>query len=57
MRSCWSRCSTVDWVINRESVVPPWQQLADLLRWPGVPPMFEFKDQDGNTFEIVEGGL
>ena len=32
MRSCWSRCSTVDWVINRESVVPPWQQLADLLR-------------------------
>ena len=30
-------------------------EVGDLLRWPGVPPMFEFKDQDGNTFEIVEG--
>jgi catechol 2,3-dioxygenase-like lactoylglutathione lyase family enzyme len=29
--------------------------VGDLLRWPGVPPMFEFKDPDGNTFEIVEG--
>jgi catechol 2,3-dioxygenase-like lactoylglutathione lyase family enzyme len=31
-------------------------EVGDLLRWPGVPPMFEFKDQDGNRFEIVEGG-
>jgi lactoylglutathione lyase len=30
-------------------------EVGDLLRWPGVPPMFEFKDQDGNTFQIVEG--
>ena len=30
-------------------------EVGDLLRWPGVPPMFEFKDPDGNTFEIVEG--
>ncbi len=29
-------------------------QVGDLLRWPGVPPMFEFKDPDGNRFEIVE---
>jgi lactoylglutathione lyase len=28
---------------------------GDLLRWPGVPPMFEFRDPDGNKFEIVEG--
>ena len=27
----------------------------DLLRWPGVPPMFAFRDQDGNGLEIVEG--
>jgi lactoylglutathione lyase len=27
---------------------------GELLRWPGVPPMFEFKDPDGNKFEIVE---
>ena len=29
-------------------------EIGDLLRWPGVPPMFEFKDRDGNKFEIVE---
>ncbi len=29
-------------------------ETGDLLRWPGVPPMFEFKDPDGNRFEIVE---
>jgi catechol 2,3-dioxygenase-like lactoylglutathione lyase family enzyme len=29
-------------------------EVGNLLRWPGVPPMFEFKDPDGNRFEIVE---
>jgi lactoylglutathione lyase len=29
--------------------------VGELLRWPGVPPMFEFRDPDGNRFEIVEG--
>jgi lactoylglutathione lyase len=29
-------------------------EVGDLLRWPGVPPMFEFRDPDGNKFEIVE---
>jgi catechol 2,3-dioxygenase-like lactoylglutathione lyase family enzyme len=28
--------------------------VGDLLRWPGVPPMFEFEDPDGNRFVIVE---
>jgi catechol 2,3-dioxygenase-like lactoylglutathione lyase family enzyme len=27
---------------------------AEVLRWPGVPPMFAFRDEDGNTLEIVE---
>jgi catechol 2,3-dioxygenase-like lactoylglutathione lyase family enzyme len=27
----------------------------DVLRWPGVPAMFAFRDQDGNGLEIVEG--
>jgi lactoylglutathione lyase len=27
----------------------------EVLRWPGVPPMFAFRDPDGNTLEIVEG--
>jgi lactoylglutathione lyase len=26
----------------------------DVPRWPGVPPMFAFRDQDGNGLEIVE---
>jgi len=26
----------------------------DVLRWPGVPPMFKFHDQDGNGLEIVQ---
>jgi lactoylglutathione lyase len=26
----------------------------DILRWPGVPAMFAFRDQDGNGLEIVQ---
>jgi lactoylglutathione lyase len=26
----------------------------EVLRWPGVPPMFAFRDPDGNGMEIVE---
>ena len=28
----------------------------EVLRWEGAPPMFAFRDQDGNGLEIVEGG-
>lgn len=27
----------------------------EVLRWPGVPAMFAFRDQDGNGMEIVQG--
>ena len=27
---------------------------ADVLRYPGVPPMFTFRDPDGNTLYVVE---
>jgi lactoylglutathione lyase len=27
---------------------------GDVLRWDGVPPMFAFRDLDGNGMEIVE---
>ena len=30
-------------------------EAGEVLRWPGVPPMFEFKDPDGNKFVIIEG--
>ena len=26
----------------------------EILRWPGVPPMFAFRDLDGNGLEIVQ---
>jgi len=26
----------------------------EILRWPGVPAMFAFRDQDGNGLEIIE---
>jgi catechol 2,3-dioxygenase-like lactoylglutathione lyase family enzyme len=29
-------------------------EVGELLRWPGVPPMFDLQDQDGNGLEIVE---
>jgi catechol 2,3-dioxygenase-like lactoylglutathione lyase family enzyme len=28
--------------------------VGELLNWPGVPPMFTFRDQDGNGLEIVQ---
>ena len=27
---------------------------SEVLRWPGVPPMFSFRDQDGNGLELVQ---
>ncbi|HYB25929.1 MAG TPA: VOC family protein [Solirubrobacteraceae bacterium] len=29
-------------------------EVGEILRWPGVPAMFAFRDQDGNGHEIVE---
>jgi catechol 2,3-dioxygenase-like lactoylglutathione lyase family enzyme len=29
---------------------------AEVMRWPGVPPMFSFRDPDGNRLYIVENG-
>ena len=29
----------------------------EVLRWPGVPPMFSFRDVDGNTYYLAEPGL
>jgi len=26
----------------------------ELIAWPGVPPMFTFRDQDGNTLYVVQ---
>ncbi|MDQ1602259.1 MAG: hypothetical protein QOE01_104 [Actinomycetota bacterium] len=29
---------------------------AEIMQWPGVPPMFSFRDPDQNMLYIVEGG-
>lgn len=29
-------------------------EVGELLRWPGVPPMFEFRDPDGNQLVALE---
>jgi catechol 2,3-dioxygenase-like lactoylglutathione lyase family enzyme len=29
-------------------------EVGELLRWPGVPAMFAFRDPDGNGLEMVE---
>jgi predicted enzyme related to lactoylglutathione lyase len=31
--------------------------VGELLRWPGVPAMFSFRDIDGNIFYLAEPGL
>jgi lactoylglutathione lyase len=28
--------------------------VGEVLRWPGVPPMFMFRDPDGNRLEVVQ---
>lgn len=30
-------------------------EVDEILRWPGVPAMFAFRDPDGNGYELVEG--
>lgn len=29
-------------------------EVGEVLRWPGVPPMFMLRDPDGNRLEIIE---
>ena len=31
--------------------------VGEMLRWPGVPAMFSFKDIDGNVFYLAEPGM
>jgi catechol 2,3-dioxygenase-like lactoylglutathione lyase family enzyme len=32
-------------------------EVGEVLRWPGVPPMFTFRDPDGNRLELIERGV
>jgi lactoylglutathione lyase len=48
------RFSTDDADAARAALRSRGVDVGDVLRWPGVPPMFAFRDQDGNGLEIVE---
>jgi catechol 2,3-dioxygenase-like lactoylglutathione lyase family enzyme len=38
----------------RQRLLDQGASVDEVLRWPGVPPMFKFRDQDGNGLEIVQ---
>jgi lactoylglutathione lyase len=38
----------------RRHLVEHGASAGEVLRWRGVPPMFAFRDQDGNGLEIVQ---
>ena len=48
------RLTTSDADANHADLIAHGVDADDVLRWPGVPPMFAFRDQDGNGLEIVE---
>jgi catechol 2,3-dioxygenase-like lactoylglutathione lyase family enzyme len=48
------RLTTSDAASLYEELVARGVDVDELLRWEGVPPMFAFRDPDGNGLEIVE---
>ena len=48
------RFTTPDAAAVHADLVGRGVEAGELLRWPGVPPMFEVRDPDGNGLEVVE---
>jgi catechol 2,3-dioxygenase-like lactoylglutathione lyase family enzyme len=48
------RFTTTDAEADHAALQANGVDIDELLRWPGVPPMFAFRDQDGNGLEVVE---
>ena len=48
------RLATPDAAALRQSMRDSGVDVGDLLLWDGVPPMFAFRDPDGNGLEIVQ---
>jgi lactoylglutathione lyase len=48
------RLTTADAASLRRELVARGAGVDELLRWEGVPPMFAFRDPDGNGLEITE---
>lgn len=49
------RLTTADAAAQHADLAANGVDVDDVLRWPGVPAMFAFRDPDGNGLEIVEG--
>ena len=48
------RFTTDDAGAEHDALAANGVDVDDVLRWEGVPPMFSFRDPDGNTLYIVE---
>ncbi|MDT5371114.1 MAG: hypothetical protein QOC62_5545 [Mycobacterium sp.] len=48
------RLATADAAAMHEHLRRHQVTVGELLRWDGVPPMFAFRDPDGNGLEIVQ---
>jgi lactoylglutathione lyase len=48
------RFTTSDAGADHDELLARGVEVDEVLRWPGVPPMFALRDQDGNGLEIVE---
>ncbi|WP_433168216.1 VOC family protein [Kribbella sp. CA-247076] len=48
------RLVTADAAAAHEHLTTEGVDTDELISWPGVPPMFTFRDQDGNTLYAVQ---
>ena len=48
------RLSVPDAEAEHASMAERGVKVGDVMRWPGVPPMYTFEDPDGNRFYVVE---
>jgi catechol 2,3-dioxygenase-like lactoylglutathione lyase family enzyme len=48
------RLATTDAAAAHAALTTQGLNTSDLLTWPGIPPMFTFQDQDGNTLYVVQ---
>lgn len=49
------RLATSDCEADHRDLADHGADVDELMRWPGVPPMFSLRDPDGNTLYVVEG--
>jgi len=48
------RLKTSDAEADRALLASHQVEVGEVLRWPGVPAMFQLRDPDGNRLEIIE---